>query len=415
MDIPREPPKNYKRYIYGAIAVVAIIGITYGLSQLEQAAPTVDRATVWVDEVKRGEMVRQVRGPGTLVPMQVFHVTSEVGGRVEQTPLLAGVQVEPETVLVELSAPAVELAYRNAEQSLRAAEARYENRRVELQTQLLQRQAQAATVQADFHQARLTAERDQELYDEGLTSQLELELSQTRAEELATRNEIEKRRVTMFEQSIDVQLAVERAQLEQARAEFEDARADVESLTVRAGVNGVLRELDLEVGQRVQPGELLAVVVDPNHLKAELRIDQTQAKDIALGQPASIDTRNGLISGEVSRIDPAVQDGVVQVDVELLDEELPQGARPDLSVDGTIEIERLEDVLYVGRPAYGQSESRVGLFKLTDGGDYAVRVNVQLGRSSVNTIEIRNGLEEGDDVILSDMSRWDGVDRIRLN
>lgn len=414
MDIPRDAPKSKKRYIYGALAVLAIAGITYFLSTMERAAPTVDRATVWVDTVKRGEMLRQVRGPGTLVPEEIYHVSAETAGRVAELNYLPGVEVEPDTVLLELTNPDVELALDSAEQQLRAAEADYESTRVQLESQLMNLESQAATVEADYQQARLQADRERQLFEEGLTSELELELRMNRAEMLARRNELEQRRLEIFEEQMEAQLAATRAGVQQRRSEYQRRLSEVSSMKVTAGVDGVLREMDLEVGQRVNPGDTLAVVVQPKHLKAELRIDQTQAKDIQIGQPAEIDTRNGIIDGRVTRIDPAVQDGVVQVDVELLADELPAGARPDLSVDGTIEIERLDDVLYVGRPAYGQANQRVGLFALTEDGEHAVRTNVELGASSVNTIVVRDGLQEGDQVILSDMSRWDGVDRVRL-
>lgn len=414
MDIPRKAPRSKKRYIYGALALAALIGITYYLSTLERAAPTVDRATVWVDTVQRGEMLRQVRAAGNLVPEQIYHVAAESPGRVVRMHHLPGVEVEPGTVLAELTNPDLQLALDNAEQGLLAADANYENLQAELQSQLMSLQSQAATVEADYESARLQADREQELFDEGLTSELNLNLQNTRAQMLARRHELEQQRLDVFRDSMEARLAAERATVEQRRSEYARRRNELEQMTVRAGVAGVLREMDLEVGQRVNPGDTLAVIVQPEHLKAELRVDQTQAKDIVIGQPARVDTRNGVVPGRVARIDPAVQDGVVRVDVELLADELPAGARPDLAVDGTIEIERLDDVLYVGRPAYGQSEQSVGLFKLTEDESHAVRATVQLGRSSVNTIEIRGGLEEGDQVILSDMSRWDGVDRVRL-
>jgi HlyD family secretion protein len=358
-------------------------------------------------------MLRQVRGPGTLVPEEILNVTARTAGRVERVLVLAGAQVTSETVLVELSNPDLQLQVQNAYWDWKRAEAGYTDLEVRLETQRLQQVSQAAAVQADYTQARLTAERDQELYDEGLTSQLNLELSQTRAAELSTRNGIEQQRLEILASSIVAQLAAQKAQVDQRAAEYELRSADLDALSVRPQNAGVLQQMDLEPGTQVTPGMVLARVVEPTRLKAELRIAQTQAKDIALQQIAWVDTRNGIIEGRVSRIDPAVEQGTVTVDVRLLDD-LPPGARPDLSVDGRIEIEKLDDVLYMDRPAFGQAESTVGLFKLIDDGSLAVRVNVRLGRSSVNEIEVVEGLSEGDEVILSDMSRYDAVDRVRI-
>lgn len=417
MDIPR-PDFAKKRWIrraaIGGAALVAIPLLTYALSRLRPAAPTVERATVWVDTVKRGEMLRQVRGLGTLVPEEIRWIPAMTEGRVEQRVLRPGAVVRPDSVILELSNPDLEQQLVDAEWQLKAAEAEYTNTRVQLESQLLNQRAAAATVQADCRQAALQAEVDEQLVKDGLTSELNVKRSKVRAEELATRWELEQKRLDIAADSANAQLAVQRARVEQLRALYELRRKQFDSLRVRAGVAGVLQQVPVEVGQQVAPGANLARVANPTKLKAELRIQETQAKDAQIGQKALVDTRNGVVPGHVVRIDPAVQNGTVTVDV-TLDGPLPQGARPDLSVDGTIEIERLADVLYVGRPVHGQPESTVGLFKLADGGKYAVRTPVKLGRSSVSTIEVIEGLEVGDQVVLSDMSAWDGFERVRLD
>ncbi|MFQ5790245.1 MAG: efflux RND transporter periplasmic adaptor subunit [Acidobacteriota bacterium] len=416
MDIKREGvarKRRIRRLIYSALGVAAVLLITLALSRLEPAAPTVSRATVWMDTVKRGSMLRQVRGPGTLVPVEIRWIAARTDGLVERI-TLPGIEVDGDTVLIEMSNPELEQAALDAEYQLRAAEAQYEDLRVRLESQLLNQRAAAASVRAEFKQARLQAEADQDLHDQGLIGDLTLKLSQVRADELAIRHDLEQKRLEIASESVEAQLAAEKARVEQVRALRELRRSQVRALKVRAGIAGVLQQVPVEVGQQVTPGTILARVAQPEKLKAELRIAETQAKDIELGQRASIDTRNGIIEGRVMRIDPAVIEGTVTVDV-ALDGPLPKGARPDLSVDGTIELERLEDILYVGRPAYGQAESTIGLFKLREDGDTAERVQVRLGRSSVSTIEIREGLREGDQVILSDTSAWDAYDRIRLN
>jgi HlyD family secretion protein len=349
-----------------------------------------------------------------LVPVEIRWIAARTNGRVERVITLPGVVVEADTVLIEMSNPELEQSAVNAELELRAAEASYEDLRVRLESGLLNQRAVAASVQAEFNQATLQAEADQELHDQGLIGDLTLKLSQVRAEELATRHELEQQRLEIQSESVDAQLAAEKARVEQMRAQYRLRRDQVNALRVRAGIDGVLQQMPVEVGQEVTPGTILAKVAQPDKLKAELRIAETQAKDIEVGQVASIDTRNGIIEGEVMRVDPAVLEGTVTVDVELIGD-LPKGARPDLSVDGTIEIERLENVLYVGRPAYGQAESTIGLFKMLEDGETCVRAQVRLGKSSVNTIEIIEGLVEGDQVILSDTSAWDAYDRIRLN
>ncbi len=340
-----------------AIAVVAgIAAISFGLSRLEPAAPSVNRATVWMDGVKRGEMIRQVRGPGTLevVPEAITWVAARTRGRVDRRVLLPGVVVEPDTIILELSNPELDQELRDAEYQLRAQEAELADLRVTVESQLLNQTSMAAIVVSEYTQAKLQAEADTRLHAENLIGELILKRSQVRAEELATRNELEQQRLEIASASVDAQLAAKRATVAQFRALYALRRSQKAALTVRAGISGVLQEVPVEVGQEVTPGANLARVAQPDKLKAQLRIAETQAKDIEVGQKAFIDTRNGVIDGKVIRIDPAVQQGTVTVDVALFGP-LPKGARPDLSVDGTIELERLDDVLYVGRPAYGQS------------------------------------------------------------
>lgn len=417
MDIPRTTAKRnrrLRRFLYTVLGVGGIAGITVALARLEPAAPTVDRATVWTDTVKRGLMVRQVRGPGTLVPKEIRWVSATTEGRVERTLVEAGTEVKADTVLLVLSNPELSQIAQDAGFQLKAAEAEYTNQKVQLQSHLLDLEAAVAAIEADYEQSKLQGEADQELAKDGLVSELNLKLSSLRTRQLETRHKIEQKRLKISAESVKAQMAVQDLRLEQLRALYELRQSQLASLQVRAGIGGVLQQLPVEVGQRVTPGTTLAKVARPDRLKAELRVAETQARDIQKGQRATIDTRNGIIEGRVQRIDPAVQQGTVLVDVEL-EGELPRGARPDLSVDGTVEIERLEDVLYVGRPAYGQAESLVGLFKLDAQEQNAVRISVRLGRSSVNTMEIVQGLQEGDQVILSDMSAWDGYDRVQLD
>jgi HlyD family secretion protein len=416
MDIARPDvarKKRRRRVIYTAAALLGVLVITVALSRLEPAAPSVNRATVYMDTVKRGSMLRQVRGPGTLVPEEIRWISARTDGRVEKR-VLPGIEVEADTILLEMSNPELEQSALDAEFQLRAAEADFQDLKVQLESQLLNQQAAAASIEGEFNQAKLQAEADQELHDQGLVGDLIVKLSTVRARELATRHGLEQKRLEIASESRDAQLSARRARVEQIRALAELRREQVRALKVRAGIKGVLQQVPVEEGQQVTPGTILAKVAQPDKLKAELRIAETQAKDIEVGQKATIDTRNGLIEGKVMRVDPAVQEGTVQVDVALVGP-LPKGARPDLSVDGTVELEHLEDILYVGRPAYGQAESTIGLFKLLEDGESAVRVQVKLGRSSVSTIEVIDGLEEKDQVILSDTSAWDSYDRIRLN
>jgi len=418
MDIVREgvvESKRRRRLILVASGVVAALLLTLGLSRLKPAAPTVEKSTVWIEAVKRGPMLRQVRGPGSLVPEAegIRVISSATDGRVERLLMQPGAPVKPDTVLLELSNPELARDDLDAEWQLKAAQAEAANVKVGLQRELMDQQAEAARVESDFHQAQLQAETNEGLFKEGLVAELTLKLARVRAQELATRNDIEKKRLAVYADSARAQNAVQEAQVEQFRALANLKRSQVDAMRVRAGIAGVLQELPLQVGQRVTPGTSLARVVQPDHLKAQLRIAETQAKDVEVGQSASIDTRNGIVPGRVSRVDPAAQNGTVTVDV-ALEGALPKGARPDLSVDGTVELDRLADVVFVGRPAFGQEQSQVSLFRVNGDGDEATRVKVRLGKSSVSTVEVLEGLRPGDRVILSDMSAWDSYDRVRL-
>jgi len=417
MDIARPQAlqaKRRKRIVIGIVSVVVLATATFLLSRLKPAAPTVERNLVWIDTVKRGPMVRQVRGLGTLVPEEIRWIAARTSGRVDRIVIRPGAVVKPDSVIVELKNPDVEQASANADSQLKAAEAELVNLKVQLERGVLEAESEAARTKSEYEQAKLRAEVNEDLSKDGLVSPLELRLSRVTAEELATRHAIEQKRFSFSKDSIPPQLAVKEAEVDRLRAQARLRHEELEALFVRASVAGVLQVLPVEVGQQVQPGTNLARVADPSRLKAEVRVPETQAKDILIGQQAVIDTRNGLVNGQVARIDPAVQNGTVLVDVTLTGD-LPRGARPDLSVDGTIELERLDNVLYVGRPAFGQERSTVGIFKLDAEGVYATRAQIQLGRSSVNTIEIVNGLQPGDRVILSDMSQWDTHDRVKLN
>jgi multidrug efflux pump subunit AcrA (membrane-fusion protein) len=416
MDIPRPSAARERRrrtIIYAVAGIVLVALVSMGLSRLKPAAPNVERATVWVDTVKRGPMLRQVRGLGTLIPVEIRWIPAVTEGRVDQILALPGIAVKPDTLLLQLSNPQLQQEALDSEWKLKAAEADYTNLRVQLESQVLSQKSEVARAQSEYNQARMQAETDTELNKLGVISDLSLKVSTTRSKELGTRAEIEDERLTNSSKVLQAQLLAKQAEVEQFRALAALKRSQLEGLHVRAGTPGVLQEQTLKVGQWVTPGTTLAKVVQPERLKAELKVAETQAKDIQLGQPASVDTHNGVVPGHVMRIDPSVVNGTVTVDV-ALDGALPQGARPDLSVDGTIDLERIADVLYVGRPAFGQEKSTVGMFRLEPDGQNAVRAQVQIGRSSVNTVEVVQGLNEGDQVILSDMSRWDNFDRIRL-
>jgi HlyD family secretion protein len=416
VDIARPDQRRKKRIrqaTWATVGLVVVLLITLGVSRLKPAAPSVDRATVWVDTVKQGPMVRQVRGTGTLVPEDTRWIPALSEGRVERIVLRPGAVVKADTVILELSNAELQQSTLEAELQLKGAEAQLRNRRAELESQLLNQRASLASIEAEYRQAYLQAEADTELAKDGLTSALTMRISRSKADDLENRWKIEQKRLEMAEQTMKSQIAVQEAEADRLRTIHQLRRSQIENLRVRAGVPGVLQQVPVEVGARVAPGTNLARVADPNRLKAELRIAETQAKDIQIGQVASVDTRNGVVAGKVSRIDPAATNGTVTVDV-ALEGELPRGARPDLTVDGTVELERLHNVVFVGRPAFGQEHSTVGLFKL-DGEGGAARTQVKLGRSSVNTIEVVEGLRPGDQVVLSDMSAWDAFERVRLN
>lgn len=412
VDIPRAPAPTYRRYVRGGVAAGAVILVTLFLTSLKPAAPSVDRGTLWVDSVRRGEMVRDVRGPGTLVPEHIRFITALAAGRVDRVLAQPGQRVTPETVLLELSNPDVQIQALQAEQQLTAARAELVSLNTSLNNQRLTQAGLVATTRTEYLQAKREAAVAESLGSHGGMSRNEAALAKDKAAELETRYGIEQQRLQLMTETIDSQLAVQRSQVDRMRAVAEFQQNVLRSLRVRAGDSGVVSDLTLQLGQYVLAGTMLAKVVQPGKLKAVVQIPETQAKDVAIGQKAAIDTRNGIVPGHVIRFDPNAINGTVAVDVAL--EDTVAGMRPDLSVDGTIEIERLEHVLFTGRPAYGQPNSPIGMFKLTEDGHYATRVQVQLGRSSVSTVEIVRGLNVRDSVILSDMSQWDNVERVRI-
>ncbi|HWZ42617.1 MAG TPA: HlyD family efflux transporter periplasmic adaptor subunit [Candidatus Saccharimonadales bacterium] len=419
MDIARDESvlrnKKRNRLIIAIVAVVALVLITLGVSRLKPAAPFVDHSSVWSDVVKRGPMLRQVRGLGLLVPIpeDVRFITSETDVRVERILVLPGTLVKPDTYILELSDPRIVQEAMDADLQLKAALAEIQNLKVKLEGDLLTQKAASATVNADYQDAKRLYESNLELVKIGVLSDQALKTSQGKSQELATRNQIEKERIAMNSKAISTQLDVQVAKIDQMRALTQLKHKQLAALKVQAGITGVLQELPLQVGQRAPQGTILAKVVQPEHLKAELKIPETQAKDIQIGQEAEVDTHNGVVKGTVMRVDPAVQGGTVTVDVKL-EGNLPKGARPDLSVDGVITLERMNDVLFMARPAFGQERTTVGIFKMDPGEKTAVRVQVELGRGSVSNVEIIRGLQVGDKVIVSDMSRWDKDERIRL-
>jgi HlyD family secretion protein len=417
MDIQRKGVgrrKLIRRIVVATVVVIAFAAITWGLSRLQPAAPTVERATVWVDTVKRGEMLRQVRGLGTLVPEEFLWIPCTTEGRVERIYIRPGTIVKKDSLLMELSNPQLENDALDVLYQLKAAQAGSIDLKVKLQSAKLQQQASTAQLQSDYTLGKIQAEKDESLAKLGLTAEINARISRAKADELANRYAIEQKRLDINDESVQAQLAAQQVQVDKLQALLKLRMNQVEALKVRAGTEGVLQQVPVEEGQKLAAGTILAKVTQPWKLKAELKIPETQAKDIVIGLEASVDTHNGVIPGHVFRIDPAAVNGTVTVDVKLQGA-LPSGSRPDLSVDGTIELERLPDVLYVGRPVFGQANSLITLFKLDEQGKMANRVQVRLGRLSVNTVEIVEGLRIGDQVVLSDMSQHDSQSRIRLN
>jgi HlyD family secretion protein len=418
MDVPRSRKSKSRKKIrlvaFAIFGIAALALITYGLSKLKPAAMTVEAGTIYKGTVQRGELIRQVHGTGTLVPENIRVIAAAQQGLVERVLVQPGTEVSAGTVLVELSNPELQQSTVDTEYQMHAAEAEMNNIKAKLESDRLSQQAVTANVHAEYEQAKLQADTDAQLAREGLIPSLSLKLSKSRADELANRFAIEQKRLDGTKNTAQAQIASQQARISQLKALLELKHSQVQTLRVVAGANGVLRDMQVKEGQQVTPGTELARVVEPEHLKAELHVAETQMTGINMGQPASIDTRNGLIPGHVSRIDPAAQNGTITVDV-ALDGDLPQGARPDISVDGTIDLERLNNVLYVGRPAFGQPNQTVKMYRLSPDGKTAERVTVKLGRASVNSIEIVDGLKEGDTVILSDTSAWDKYDTIRLN
>jgi HlyD family secretion protein len=395
------------------VAVIAVGGITFGLTRLKPAAPTLDRSTAVIGTVQRGEMLREVRGSGTLVPQLVRFVPAPSDGRVEKIPVQPGVVVGFDTVIVELSNPKVEQEAMDADFQVKAAQADKESLRTRLESDSMTQQSTIATINSEYSQAKVQLDTDEVLGKQGLVPEILLKISRMHVLDLANRLKVEQQRLAVTAKSVKAQINAQESRIAQLQALAKLKRDQAAALQVRAGTSGVLQEISVQVGQQLTPGTNIARVADPASLKAEIRISETQIKDVALGQPVAVDTRNGIMKGQVQRIDPAAREGTVVVDVMLIGP-LPPGARPDLSVDGTIELERLNNVLYVGRPAFGQGQQTVGLFRLSPDGQEAIRTKVKLGRNSVSTIEIVDGLKEGDQVILSDTSAMDSYDRIRV-
>jgi HlyD family secretion protein len=417
MDIKRSGKSKLKKRIRTAafiiIGLAAVGGITFGLTKLKPAAPTLDRATAVIDTVKRGQMLREVRGIGTLVPQLVRFIPAPADGRVEKIPVQAGVVVGYDTVIVELSNPQMEQEAMDADFQVKAAQADEESLRTRLESESMTQKSAIAGINSEYSQAKLQLDTDEVLGKQGLVPDLLLKISRMRVQELSNRLKVEQQRLTVSSKSTKAQINAQESRVQQLRALAKLKKDQVDALKVRAGTSGVLQQVSVQVGQQVTPGFNIARVADPASLKAELKIAETQIKDVKLGQPVAVDTRNGIIQGEVQRIDPAAREGTFIVDVSLTGP-LPASARPDLSVDGTIELERLENVLHISRPAFGQGQQTVGLFRLNPDGQEAVRTQVMLGRSSVSTIEIIKGLKEGDQVIISDTTAMDSYNRIRV-
>ena len=404
--------KRIRRILYGGAALAAIVLISVGVSRLKPAAPSVDRAVVWIDTVKRGNLTVQVRGSGTLTPEDIRWIPAQTQGRVERIVLHPGAQVTATSVILELSNPELEQSVREAQLAYQSAQAAFANRKAELQSGLLSQESDVANIESNYKQAALDLEANEALAKDGLVSDLQLKQKRGAADELKGRLALAQRRLQITRDGLTSQLAPQEADVNQKKAEWDLRRQQLEDLKVKAGMAGILQLVPVERGQQVAPGTNLARVANPQDLKAELRIAETQTKDIRIGQPAEVDTRNGIVKGHVSRIDPASSGGTVGVDV-IMDGPLPAGARPDLSVDGTIRLDEMPNVIMVGRPAFGQENSTVGIFKLMPNGE-AQRVNVKLGRASVNQIQVVDGLQPGDQVILSDMSQYDAFDRVQL-
>ncbi len=417
MDIARSESvmrnKKMRRYMYAGGGLLLVVIATVALSRLKPAAPSVDRSTVFTDTVRRSAMLRDVRGLGTLVPETILVIPAATDGRVEKRYLLPGTLVKADTIILDLTDPQLEQEVLDAQFQVKGAEALLEQTKATLQNQLMDKRTQAAQISSQYRTAEMQKETKEQLLTNGLAATLDVRTAEVQAEELQKQNDLAQKEVETFANSIEAQLAVQQASVDQKKALYGLYKSQVDGLHVRPGIDGVLQELDVDVGQRVTQGTALAKVAQPSQLKAALQIAETQAKDIQIGQKASIDTHNGVIPGHVIRIDPAVLNGTRTVDVKL-DGALPSGAVPQLSVEGTIELERLADVLNVGRPVHGDENSTVGLFKLVDGGQNAVRVQVELGRTSVNAVEIKKGLDVGDQLILSDMSTYDNFDRVQL-
>jgi len=411
LDIPRQPPSKRKRYLLIAAGAVALTLTTVALANLKPAAPTVE--SPWIDQVRRGEMLRQVRGPGTLVPERLQYITAVTQGRVDRVLVQPGETVKPGTVLLELSNPDEDLSTMDAERLLTSAEAQLVQTRSNLESQRLTYQAAVARARSAYQEARRQLEVAEQLNRDNMVTQQEMAQRRDAEQESRTSLEAAEGQLKLSTETMASQIAAQEAQVEQMRRLVAMRRDRLASLKVRSPIEGVVQDLTLQPGQWVMSGTALARVVQPSRLKAVLRVPETQAKDVTLGLKADVDTRNGIVRGRVIRIDPGSQGGTVGVDVSL-EGDLPPGARPDLSVDGTIEIERLENVLFMNRPAFGQAESSVSLFKVEPGTGHAVRATVRLGRTSVSTVEIVDGLVEGDSVIISDVSRWDGFDRLRI-
>ncbi|HET9417964.1 MAG TPA: HlyD family efflux transporter periplasmic adaptor subunit [Chthoniobacterales bacterium] len=416
MDVARPDlalKKRKRRVVIISAVAFGVILVTAGLSRLKPGVPILDRTTVWIDTVKRGPMVREVRGLGTLVPEQIRWLASNVDARVDRIILRPGAKVEPDTIILELNSPELEQAANDAQSKAKALEADLTSLRATLQRTLLDQESTTAKVHSEYEQAKMERQTNDQLAKNGLVADLIYKTSQVKEAELTKRDEIEQKRLAFLRDSIEPQLASKQAEVDQANQLAKLKSDEVEALQVRAGISGVLQQLPLEVGQRVTAGTNLARVADPTSLKAQLKIPETQAKDIQLDEQAVIDTRNGTVKGHVTRVDSAVEQGTVTVDV-AFDETLPKGARPDLSVDGIVELERLDNVTYVGRPTFGQENTTVGIFKLVTGSNDAVRTSVKLGRSSATAIEVLSGLKPGDQVILSDTSAWSESQRVRL-